>query len=62
MGKLFSITDAAKEIGVRPRDISDAFYQQKLDADKCTRFGRALAIPANYLPTIREVLKKKITV
>lgn len=56
MQKFFSVSELARELGCRPRDISDAFYRRWLD-DTVTPIvsGRRL-IPADYVPTIREVL------
>ena len=54
--RIFSITEAADEIGCRPRDISDAFYSRDLDESRVMRIGNRRVIPIDYLPEIRQVL------
>lgn len=52
-----SVSDAARELGLRPRAISDAFYSRKLDDSMCPVVGRRRLIPRQYLPVIQRVLK-----
>ena len=56
---IFSITDAVAKIGCRPRDISDAFFQQHLDESRVFRLGGRRVIPREYLPEIRRVLTER---
>lgn len=53
---LFSVGDVASKIGCRPRDVSDAFYQGRLDESRVIRVAGRRGIPADYLSEIREVL------
>ena len=52
-----TIGDVARELGVRPRDISDALYQQRLDAERCPTFAGRRMIPRDYVETIARVLR-----
>lgn len=54
--KLLSVTEAADEIGCRPRDISDAFYRRDLDESRVIRIAGRRVIPLDYLAEIRKVL------
>jgi hypothetical protein len=62
--RLLSMTEAAGEIGevyelpVRARDLSDLFYQGKLDNERCPIVGRFRVIPRDYLPEVRRVLEQ----
>lgn len=60
MPTLFSITEVADKIGCRPRDISDLFYQRKLDAKRCPlKAGRRL-IASDYVPTIALAVANRV--
>ena len=53
-----TVSEVARRLGVRPRDISDLFYARKLSDEVCTvRKGRR-RIPSDYLPTIIAALKE----
>jgi len=54
-----SVSQAAAELGCRPRDISDLFYQRLLDPDRTILIAGRRAIPREYLPDIRRVLKER---
>lgn len=58
MSKFYSVSEVARDLGCRPRDISDSFYRRWLD-DSVTPIvsGRRL-IPAEYVETVREVLEQ----
>ena len=59
MDTLLSVNEVAELAGVRPRDISDAFYQGVLDVGKITMIGNRRAIPASMVPEIRRILRDK---
>ncbi len=54
-----SVTDAARKVGCRPRDISDAFYNGYLDDAKVVRVANRRAIPVEYLSEIHRVLTER---
>lgn len=53
---VLSVSEAARQLGVKPKAISDLLYQRELRDDLCPLVGGRRLIPRNYLPTIREVL------
>jgi hypothetical protein len=59
----FSVSDAARELSrrtgwtIRPRLISDLFYQRRLDDGRCPIVGRFRLISEDYLAEIEEVLR-----
>lgn len=61
--KVFTITEAAKKVGCRPRDISDLLWAGALDESRLVQIGIRRTIPADYLPEVRDVLlaRGKIT-
>lgn len=54
-----SVTEVAEQIGCRPRDISDLFYQQLLDDRQVLKVAGRRAIPSTYVPEIRRVLAER---
>lgn len=54
--EFLSVSEAARKIGCRPREISDAFYARKLDDKICPVVGRRRLIPRSYLKAIRETV------
>jgi hypothetical protein len=52
-----SVSEAARRIGARPKDISDLFYQRKLDDRRCPIVAGRRLIPTDYLPSIEAVLR-----
>jgi hypothetical protein len=54
--KVFTITEAAKEHGCRPRDISDLLWAGALDESRLVQIGIRRTIPADYMPAVRDVL------
>jgi hypothetical protein len=55
--RLFIVSEVARQIGARPRDISDLFYQRKLDDQRCPVVGGRRLIPEDYLETIQRTLR-----
>jgi hypothetical protein len=51
-----SVSEVARRIGARPRDISDLFYQRELSDDKCPIVGGRRLIPPSYIPVITATL------
>jgi hypothetical protein len=52
-----SVSDAARQLGVQPRQISDLFYQRRLNDDACPVVGGRRLIPVSYLPAIADALR-----
>jgi hypothetical protein len=57
MGNLI-VSEAARRIGAKPRDISTAFYERKLDDARCPIIGGRRLIPEDYLPEIAKTLRE----
>ena len=58
MSQMMSVSEAARRIGAKPRDISDLFYRRELpgaDVD-CPLVGGRRLIPPSYVETIRLAL------
>jgi hypothetical protein len=53
-----TVSDVARRIGARPKDISDAFYQRRLSDERCPIVGGRRLIPPDYVPTIEAVLRQ----
>ena len=56
MAQQLSVSEVARRIGARPKDISDLFYCRELRDDLCPIVAGRRLIPETYLPTIRRVL------
>ena len=54
-----SVSETAREIGARPRDISDLYYRRILDDAICPIIANRRLIPRSYVPTVREVLAER---
>jgi hypothetical protein len=54
-----NVSDAAREIGARPRDISALLYNRELSDESCPIVNGRRMIPRELLPTIREKLTAK---
>lgn len=57
MPTFLSVSEAARRLGVRPKDISDAFYQRRLRDDLCPIIAGRRLIPDDYLEQIAHTLK-----
>ena len=53
---VFSVSEVARRLNCRPRDISDAFYLRLLDDAVCPVVSGRRIIPAEYIEIIRQVL------
>jgi hypothetical protein len=51
-----SVSEAARQIGAKPKTISDLLYQRELRDDLCPIVGGRRLIPRSYLAVIRQVL------
>ncbi len=57
-----TVSEVARQLAdrfphLRPRDISDLFYQRRLEDRRCPVVGGRRLIPRDYLPTIEEALE-----
>jgi hypothetical protein len=59
MGLYLSVSDAARKLGARPRDITDLFYRRELRDDLCPIVGGRRMIPESYLELIAMALRRK---
>jgi hypothetical protein len=55
--KLSTVSEVARRLGAKPKDISDLFYQRKLSDDLCPIVGGRRLIPEDYEPVIEEALR-----
>src|SRR3954447_1438440 len=46
--RTYTVSDVARQHGVRPRDISDLFYNRELSDKKCPVVGGRRLIPPEY--------------
>ena len=53
-----SVSEAARLLRARPRDISDLFYRRQLRDDLCPIVAGRRLIPEDYLDTIASELAK----
>lgn len=54
-----TVSEAARRFAVRPRTISDLFYQRRLSDEKCPVIGGRRLIPESYLPEILAALRER---
>ena len=59
MDDFLTVGQVADKIGVRPRDVSDAFYSRVLDAARCPVVNGRRFIPTDYVPEVRRVLAER---
>jgi len=53
-----SVSEAARRLGARPRDISDLFYRRQLSDERCPIVGGRRLIPESYLDVIGMALRR----
>ena len=58
MRKFFAVSDLARRLGVKPRDVSDLFYRRELRDDLCPVIAGRRLIPAEYLSEIESALRR----
>ena len=56
--KHLSVSEAARHLGARPRDISDLFYRRRLRDDLCPIVAGRRLIPEDYLEVIASALRQ----
>lgn len=56
--KHLSVSQAARRLKARPRDISDLFYRRRLRDDLCPIIGGCRLIPEDYLGMIAAELRR----
>ena len=54
-----SVSEAARRLKARPKDISDLFYRRRLRDDLCPIVAGRRLIPEDYLDRIAQVLKRE---
>ena len=59
MAAHLAVSDVARRLGARPRDISDLFYQRLLRDDICPIVGGRRLIPQAYVAVIEAVLRDR---
>lgn len=55
--KHLSVSEAARRLGARPRDISDLLYRRRLSDDSCPIVGGRRLIPESLLDVIEMALR-----
>ncbi|HEX8522934.1 MAG TPA: hypothetical protein VF669_11795 [Tepidisphaeraceae bacterium] len=58
MSEQLTVSDAARELGANPRDITNAFYDRLLRDDIAPIIGGRRMIPRSYLDVIAMVLRR----
>jgi hypothetical protein len=53
-----SVSEAARVLKARPRDISELFYRRELNDDLCPIVGGRRLIPPEYLPCLPVALRR----
>ena len=53
-----AVSDAARRLKARPRDISELFYRRQLRDDLCPIVAGRRLIPEDYLPVIAAALRR----
>jgi hypothetical protein len=60
MSTLLHVSEVARRLHCRPRDISDLFYQRLLSDERCPVVGGRRLIPFEFVPVIQEVLNRRL--
>jgi len=55
---LLTVSDVARQVGAKPRDISDMFYKRVLSDEMCPVVGGRRLIAPEYVSTIVAALNK----
>ena len=56
--RLLSVSDVARRLGAKPKDISDLFYKRELRDDLCPVVAGRRLIPESYLDQIEAALRR----
>jgi len=54
----YSVSEAARHLRARPKDISDLFYRRELRDDLCPIVAGRRIIPEDYMDLIRQALRR----
>jgi len=54
------VSEIAREVGCRPRDISDLLYARLLPDHDCPIIGGRRLIPDDLIPEIRRLLSERV--
>lgn len=57
-GNLLSVSEVARLLGAKPKDISDLFYSRELRDDIAPIVAGRRLIPESYIETIRAALQR----
>jgi hypothetical protein len=57
MAKFLTVSEVARRIGARPRDISDSFYRRELRDDICPILAGRRLIPESYIEEVARTLR-----
>jgi hypothetical protein len=55
----YTVSEVARRVGSRPRDISDLFYRRDLPDDSCPIVGGRRLIPPEFVPVIVAALRER---
>jgi hypothetical protein len=53
-----TVSDIARRLGVRPRDVSELFYNRKVKDDDCPIMAGRRLIPESYVDVIAMALRR----
>jgi hypothetical protein len=53
-----TVSEIARRLGARPRDISDLFYRRQLSDERCPIIGGRRLIPESYVTAIAAALRR----
>jgi hypothetical protein len=56
VASFLTVSEAARRLGARPRDISDLFYRRRLSDELCPVVSGRRLIPIDCLPAIEAAL------
>ena len=59
MDKIYSVSEAARELNVPPRDITAIFYEKRIPDSAGPIIGDRRIIPATSLPLIEKALHER---
>ena len=54
-----TVSEVARRLHVRPRAVSDLFYQRALSDERCPVVGGRRLIPRDYLPAVAGALRQR---
>jgi hypothetical protein len=54
-----SVSEVARRLGVKPKTISDLFYQRELRDDLCPIIGGRRLIPRDYVVEVEQALVER---